>query len=115
MVGLTYGDFHISRRWAGTETRVLEVAQDSNVILPLKIRQFVPSSEELVSVDTRGNKMYAIPWAIANPDEATKFVNEYIERTKEAYMETLLDDSNRFVWDVFHWALRLTMFPQPVS
>jgi hypothetical protein len=115
MVGPTYGDFHIPREWVGTRTKTLEIAQDSNVILRLQIREFVPSNEELVLDDARGNKMYSIPWAIANPDEAAKFANEYVDRNMDTYLETVLDDSNRFVFDVFHWALRLTIFPQPVS
>ncbi|PMD19482.1 hypothetical protein NA56DRAFT_203203 [Hyaloscypha hepaticicola] len=113
MVGPTYGDFHIPREWVGTRTKTLEIAQDSNVILRLQIREFVPSNEELVLDDARGNKMYSIPWAIANPDEAAKFANEYVDRNMDTYLETVLDDSNRFVFDVFHWALRLTIFPQP--
>jgi hypothetical protein len=115
MVGPTYGDFHIPREWTGTRTKALEIAQDSNVILRLQVREFVPLNEELVSDDARGNKMYGIPWAIANPDEAAKSANEYVDQNMVTYLETVLDDSNRFVFDVFHWALRLTIFPQPVS
>lgn len=114
MVGPNYGDFHIQRRWTQNEIRVLELAQDSNVVLRLAVREFVPSAEELKSDDTRGNKMYGIPWAIADPGEATKEVNLYINRCIGTYLGTILDDSNRLVWDMFHWAMRLALFPEPV-
>jgi hypothetical protein len=115
MVGPTYGDFHISREWTSTKSKTLDIAQDSNVILKIKVREFVPLNEELASDDARGNKMYGIPWAIADPDEAAKSAREYVEQNMETYLEAVLDDSNHFVFDVFHWALRLTLFPQPVS
>ncbi|CAK7223801.1 hypothetical protein SEUCBS140593_005353 [Sporothrix eucalyptigena] len=113
MVGPTYGDFHIKRQWTQNETKVLELAQDSNIVLTLRVREFIPTAKELSSDDTRGNKMYGIPWAIADPDEATRAVNLYTDRCIEAYLETILDDSNRLVWDVFHWAMRLSVFPEP--
>jgi hypothetical protein len=117
MVGPTYGDFHIKRQWAGTQraTRILEVAQDSNVVLKLSVREFVPTAEELRFDDARGNKMYSVPWAIADPDAATRAVDPYLDRCIEAYLHTILDPSNHLVWDVFGWAMRLSAFPKPVS
>lgn len=114
MVGPTYGDFHIKRQWTPNRTKVLECAQDSNVVLHLRIRQFTPTAEELLSDDTRGNKMYGIPWAIADPDDATKAVNFYLDHCIEAYLYTILNDTDHLVWDVFQWALRLSAFPEPV-
>jgi len=49
------------------------------------VREFTPTADELLSDDTRGNKMYGIPWAIADLDEATGAVNLYIGRCIEAY------------------------------
>ncbi|KAJ4311707.1 hypothetical protein N0V84_010304 [Fusarium piperis] len=113
MVGPNYGDFHIQRRWTQNAIRVLDLAQDSNVVLRLAVREFVPGAEELRSDDTRGNKMYGIPWAITDPEEATKAVNLYIDRCIGTYLVTILDDSNHLVWDMFHWAMRLSTFPEP--
>jgi len=107
MIGSTYGDFHIQRQWTPRDTKVLECAQDSNVVLKLRVREFIPTAEELLSGDTRGNIMFDIPWAIADPDEATRSVNDYIDRSIESYLHTILDDSNHLVWDVFSWARRL--------
>lgn len=114
MVGPTYGDFHIKRKWTQNITKVLEFAQDSNIVLKLRVREFIPTADELLSDDTRGNKMYSIPWAIADPDEAVRAVNLYLDRCIEAYPNAILDDSNHLVWDVFHWAMRLSVFPEPV-
>ncbi|KAM0294471.1 hypothetical protein ACHAPM_011210 [Fusarium culmorum] len=112
MVGPRYGDFHIHRSWT-QDYSVLEVAQDSNVVLRLVVRRFVPSFEELESDDTRGNKMYSIPWAIADPEEATKEVNHYLDRYMGDYLVANLDDSDQLVWGMFLWAVKLSAFPQP--
>ncbi|PCD20193.1 hypothetical protein AU210_016718 [Fusarium oxysporum f. sp. radicis-cucumerinum] len=113
MVGPKYGDFHIQRNWTQNDIRVLEVAQDSNVVLRLVVREFVPSFEEFGSDDTRGNKMYGIPWAIADPEEATKEVNRYLDRCIGNYLDANLDYSDHLVWGIFLWAVRLSVFPQP--
>lgn len=115
MVGETYGDFHIKRQWTQNEPKILEFAQDSNVTLRLRVREFIPTAEELQSDDARGNKMYGIPWAISDPDEATSVVNFYIDRCIEPYLCTILDDSDHLVWSVFSWAMRLSTFPNPVG
>jgi len=115
IVGLTYGDFHIKRQWTQSKTKVLEFAQDSNVIFKLRVWVFIFTAEELLSDDARGNKMYSIPWAIADPDEATKFVNLFNDHCNKSYLHTILDDSNHLV-KVFKWAKRLLVFSeQPVS
>jgi hypothetical protein len=106
MVGLKYGDFHIQRNWTQSGTVILELAQDSNAVLRLAVGEFVPSPEELTSHDTRGNKMYSIPWAIADPEQATKAVNHYLDRCIGNHLDAILDDSNHLVWDIFHGALR---------
>ncbi len=61
MVGPTYGDFHIRRAWTQSSPKVMEFAQDSNVVFKVRVREFVPTAEELLSDDARGNKMYSIP------------------------------------------------------
>ncbi|KAF4470693.1 Clavaminate synthase [Fusarium albosuccineum] len=113
MIGPKYGDFHIQRNWTQNDIRVLELAQDSNAVLHLAVRKFAPSPEERRSDDTRGNKMYSIPWAIADPERATETVNCYLDHCIEEYLDAVLDDSNHLVWDIFHWAFKLSLFPQP--
>jgi hypothetical protein len=113
MIGPKYGDFHIQRNWTQNHTVFLELAQDSNAVLRLAVREFAPHPEDLASDDTRGNKMYSIPWAIADPEQATKAVNSYLDGCIGNYLDAILDDSNPLVWDIFHWALRMSLVAQP--
>lgn len=115
MIGPKYGDFHVQRDWTPNPIIVLELAQDSNAILRLAVREFVPSLEDLTSDDTRGNKMYSIPWAIADSEQATEAVNSYLDGCIGNYLDAILDDSNPLVWDIFHCALRLSLVSPPVS
>jgi hypothetical protein len=59
--------------------------------------------------------MYYIPWAIADAENAVRAVNAYADANVELYLNALLDESNHLVCDVFHAALRLSVFPTPVS
>ncbi|KAK2924484.1 Protein of unknown function DUF3505 [Fusarium oxysporum f. sp. vasinfectum] len=114
MVGPKYGDFHIQRNWTQSGIVVLELAQDSDIVLRLAVQEFVPSTEELESDDTRGNKMYSIPWAIANPEEATQEIRHYLHHCMGYYLDTILDKSNHLVWDIFYWVVKLLRLPQPL-
>ncbi|EXK76669.1 hypothetical protein FOQG_18594 [Fusarium oxysporum f. sp. raphani 54005] len=113
MVGPKYGDFHIQRNWTQSGIVILELAQDSDIVLRLAVQEFVPNTEELESDDTRGNKMYSIPWAIANPEEATQEIRHYLHHCMGYYLDTILDKSNHLVWDIFYWVVKLLRLPQP--
>jgi hypothetical protein len=78
-------------------TKILEFAQDSNIGLELRVREFMPTADELLLDDTRGNKMYSIPWTIADRDEAARAANLYLDRYIEAYPNAILDNSNHLV------------------
>jgi hypothetical protein len=78
------------------------------------VREFVPSFEEVASDDTRGNKMYSIPWEIADPEQATEEVNRYLDCCIGDYLGANLDYPNHLVWGIFLRAVRLSVFPQPV-
>ena len=115
MVGRAYGDFHITKQWAGASTRFLDITQDrGSAALSLELREFRPPHEP-DALDLKGRSMYYIPWAIANPDDAVKAVNEFADQSVGSYLDALLDDTNSFVWDVFHAAFRVSIFPTPVS
>jgi hypothetical protein len=113
MVGKTYGDFHIAKLWTGQPTKILEFTQDRGPICKMEVREFFPPDEH--ALDTRGNPIYAVPWAIADPDALTRSLNEYLDESMGCYLDEILDDSDRLVWNVFHSALRLSLFPEPVS
>jgi hypothetical protein len=115
MCGPTYGDFHIAKEWASTTTRFLDITQDrGSVPLTLEVREFKPPSEEN-ALDLKGRSMYYIPWALTDAESATRAINAYADANIGPYLDALLDDSNHLVWDVFHAALRLSVFPTPVS
>jgi hypothetical protein len=114
LVGKAYGDFHIEKEWTGARPRILNLGQDWSDPLQLKLDEFVPPADPS-SVDVKGRSMYAVPWAIANPDAAVVALNSYIDKTIGRYMDLFLDDSNAFEWDIFHAAYRASVFPVPVS
>lgn len=113
MIGPTYGDFHIAKDWMGATTRFLDVTQDrSPIVLRLEVREFHPPYEEN-SLDLKGRSMYCIPWAIVDPDVAVETINAYIDQSVGSYLDAMLDDTDSLVWDVFHIAFRLSVFPMP--
>lgn len=57
------------------------------IALQETLGEFVPSLEELRSDDTRGNKMYDIPGALADPEEAAAAVNLYLDRCIGPYLD----------------------------
>jgi hypothetical protein len=115
MIGPTYGDFHIAKDWVGAKTRFLDVTQDrSPIVLRLEVREFHPLYEEN-PLDLKGRSMYCIPWAIADPDVAVETINAYIDHSVGSYLDAMLDDTDGLVWNVFHVAFRLSVFPMPVS
>ncbi|KAH6673450.1 hypothetical protein B0J14DRAFT_480841 [Halenospora varia] len=113
MNGPTYGDFHINKEWVSATTRLLDITQDRGPVpLTLEVREFKPPSEEN-ALDLKGRSMYYIPWAIVDAESAVRAVNAYADANVESYLDALLDDSNHLVWDVFHAAIRLSVFPTP--
>ncbi len=114
LVGANYGDFHIPKTWVGATTKLLDITQDRGAFCRLEAREFLPPVEE-GALDIKGRPMYHIPWAIENPEAAVKAFNKYIDESLGAYLDEILDDTDHLVWDVFHSAMRLSVFPSPVS
>ncbi|KAF1994401.1 Clavaminate synthase-like protein [Amniculicola lignicola CBS 123094] len=112
MVGPKFGDFYMAKDWTNAPTRFLDITQDRGTILQLEVREFRPPVEP-GALDLKGRSMYAIPWAIADADVAVESINEFLDASVGPYLDHLLDDSNHLVWDVFHSALRLSLFPFP--
>jgi hypothetical protein len=59
--------------------------------------------------------MYAVPWAIADPDAVVEAITEYIDQAITRYMTAYLDDTDPLVWNIFQAAYRASVFPVPVS
>ena len=113
MVGKNYGDFHLEKSWTSSAPRVLEITQDRGTICRFEVREFLAPVEH--TVDVKERPMYAIPWAMVDAESAMESINTYLEESIGPYLDTILDDSDPVVWNIFHAALRLSLFPEPVS
>ncbi|KAM7183652.1 hypothetical protein V8F33_013449 [Rhypophila sp. PSN 637] len=111
MAGPEYGDFHLDRFWTGSPPKTLCLGQLGAMSFKVELQEFVPpvSSE----VDLKGRPMYAVPWAIADPDAVVESINNYIDRGVTAYLYGHLDDTDPLVWDIFQAAYRASVFPTP--
>lgn len=113
MIGAHYGDFHIDKQWVDGPGRILCLGQDRGSFLKIELKQFVPPRDP-TALDLKGRSMYAVNWAIANPDAVTEALNEFINDSLGLYLESILDGMDELVWDIFHVAIRSSVFPQPV-
>jgi hypothetical protein len=75
----------------------------------------VPPPDGQGDYDLKGRPMYAVPWAIADPDAVVAAMEEYIDQAIVLYMDEYLDNSDPLVWDIFQMAYRASVFPEPVS
>lgn len=114
MVGPHYGDFHIEKQWIDGPGRILCLGQDRGNFLRIELKQFVPPHDP-TALDLKKRSMYAVNWAIADPDAVTEALNEFIDNSLGCYLESILDGMDGLVWDIFHAAIRSSVFPQPVS
>jgi hypothetical protein len=113
MTGPHYGDFHIEKHWINGSGRVLCLSQDRGSFLRIELKQFVPPHDP-TALDLKGRSMYDVNWAIADPDAVTEALNEFIDDSLGCYLESILDGMDGLVWDIFHAAIRASVFPQPV-
>lgn len=113
MSGPYYGDFHLEKQWTQAPTRYLSLSQDRGVSFQLELHEFIPPIDP-TAVDLKGRSMYAVSWAIANPDAACRAINAYIDESIGLYLDSILDDSDALEWQIFHAAYRASLFPFPV-
>jgi hypothetical protein len=114
MLGPKYGDFHVEKQWTRAMPKILCLHQGWNAFLQLEIHEFVPPIDDH-PVDLKGRSMYAVPWAIKDPDAATTAVNEYIDNNIQNYMQSILSRTDRLLWNIFDAAYGASVFPVPVS
>jgi len=112
MIGPEYGDFHLERSWTGSAPKTLRLGQLGAMNFQVELQEFVPPMTS--EVDLKGRPMYAVPWAIADPDAVVASINDYIDRGVTAYLYEHLDDTDPLVWDIFQAAYRASVFPTPV-
>ncbi|EAQ84189.1 hypothetical protein CHGG_10593 [Chaetomium globosum CBS 148.51] len=112
MVGPHYGDFHLERQWTDAPSKVLCLGQVGSMHIKIELREFVPPANTR-DVDLKGRPMYAVPWAVADPDAVVEAITEYIDRSVTRYMAAYLDDTDPLVWNIFQAAYRASVFPLP--
>jgi len=114
MVGDKYGDFHLENRiWTRTTPRVLYLGQNWGTFLSLELHEFIPPADE-VATDLKGRSMYAVPWAIVDPNAAVEAFNEYINENVSNYMKAILGHDS-MAWNIFFTAYQASTFPVPVG
>ena len=112
MVGKKYGDFHLENFWTISEPRILDITQDRAAICRFEVREFITPIE--ITLGVKGRPIYAVPWAIVDAGSALESLNTYLDESIGSYHHTILDYSDPIIWNVFHVAFRLTLFPEPV-
>jgi len=78
MVGPQYGDFHLQRHWTGAPSVYLCLGQLGSMNFQVELQEFVPPVGS-TDVDLKGRPMYAVPWAIVDPDAVVDAINNYID------------------------------------
>lgn len=114
MEGPHYGDFHLERQWTDAAPKFLCLGQVGAMHIKVELKEFVPPVGTK-DVDLKGRPMYAVPWAVADPDAVVEAITEYIDRAITRYMAEYLDDTDPLVWNIFQAAYRASVFPLPVS
>ncbi|KAL2185634.1 hypothetical protein L209DRAFT_766348 [Thermothelomyces heterothallicus CBS 203.75] len=112
MAGPRYGDFHLERQWTDSPPKTLCLGQIGAIHVKIELRGFIPPANSN-DVDLKGRPMYAVPWAIADPEPVVEAITEYIDRVITAYMAAYLDDTDPLVWNIFQVAYRASVFPVP--
>ncbi|KAK4155269.1 hypothetical protein C8A00DRAFT_13670 [Chaetomidium leptoderma] len=112
MDGPHYGDFHLERQWTNTPSKFLCLGQVGSMHIKVELREFAPPANTR-DLDLKGRPMYAVPWAVTDPDAVVEAITEYIDRAITQYMADYLDDTDPIVWDIFQAAYRASVFPLP--
>ncbi|KAK3989622.1 hypothetical protein QBC44DRAFT_241205 [Cladorrhinum sp. PSN332] len=112
MIGSEYGDFHLERQWTDAPSKFLCLGQIGTMNFQVELKQFVPPANNS-DVDLKGRPMYAVPWAVADPEAVVEAITAYIDRGITRYMDAYLDDTDELVWGIFQAAYRASVFPVP--
>jgi hypothetical protein len=118
LVGDRYGDFHSTKYWLSEETKIFEMSQGRGTVLRLKVREFEPPDEPVTDskgVGGKGRKLFAIPWALTDPDSGIRSILEFINASCKPYVEQIIHKDDELAFDVFQMALNKVQGPRPVS
>ena len=114
LTGPKYGDFHIDKQWLDAPGTFLCLGQDRGSFLRIELKQFHPPHDP-TALDSKRRPMYAVNWAITDPDAVTEALNDFIDESLGCYLESILAGINGIILDIFEAAIRSSVFPQPVS
>ncbi|KAK0744710.1 hypothetical protein B0T21DRAFT_344874 [Apiosordaria backusii] len=115
LVGYRYVDFYIPKAWLpGVPTKILSVIHHGGLRLDITVRQFAPPhNHDKSATDDRSmygaiaRPMYAIPWAVADPDVESRNIGRLVDAYIKPYTFNLLKPEDDLVWPVYQEALRL--------
>jgi hypothetical protein len=112
LTGEKYGDFCLPRVWVSSSTKKISALHHGGLRLEVEVRQFVPPIGEDATDDRSmhgavARPMYAIPWAVADPDIETRNLGPIVDACIKPYIIKLLKPDDDLVWPVYQEALRL--------
>lgn len=120
LTGPDFGNFSRSKIWTAGESRVFECGQGHGTTLRLRVRPFLPpelSPAEQIDnkgMGAKGRRLYAIPWAIVDLDEAIAEVHRYLDSSVSSYIHQFVGGSDSLFSPIFWHARRLAEGPNPV-
>jgi hypothetical protein len=119
LVGDRYGDFYIRRAWVSSVTKVISALHHGGLRLEVEVKQFTPPLAENATDDRSvhgavARPMYAIPWAVADPEIELRKLEPSVDRSIDLYLSQLLRRTDRLVWPVYQEAKRLMHEPHTV-
>lgn len=118
MIGPKYGDFHLAKTWLNPGPRTLRIGQlqgaEGGRYFELDLYEFVPPPRSQ-DVDLKNRSMYAVPWAIRDPEAAVKSMTSYLEENSGAYLREGLAGVDSQVCAIFHMARRTAYIPVSVG
>ena len=121
LTGPDFGHFSRRKTWAAGTSRLFECGQGHGTTLRLRVRRFhvpAPAPERTTDnkgLGARGRCLYAIPWAIADVDEALEDIHKYLDRSVSPYIHKFVDRADCLTAPIFWHARRLAEGPRPVG
>lgn len=102
LTGPSYGGFCVPKIWAAhSPIKTLSLTQGYGTVLRLRVREFKPPQGDNEPLDSRGRSIYAVPWALADADDALSSVRTFLEESVDAYLDRYAHDFDEITRLVF--------------
>lgn len=93
LTGPDYGGFCVPKIWAAdSPIKTLSLTQGHGTVLHLRVREFKAPQGGNAFLDSRGRSIYAVPWALADAEDAVSSVKAFIEVSMDAYLDRYTHD-----------------------